>query len=234
VNAEEQRIEPQAPRDVSPTSPAPPAPDDVTEVARPPAPAGEPELASPPASAGESDVDADAAPAPGPPPDAAPSSGPPPQGPPVDDEADMRARADKANEYLALAQRTQADFENYRKRMLRDVRAAEARGMSRLAKELLPALDNLDRAVAALEGSEQEHHLADGIRLVTAELSAALQRTGIEGYAAKGERFDPVCHEAVAQTPVEGAEPGTIVEVLQAGYRLNDAILRPARVVVAG
>jgi molecular chaperone GrpE len=145
----------------------------------------------------------------------------------------MRERAAKADDYLALAQRTQADFENFRKRMTRDVRAAEARGMGRLARELLPALDNLDRAVAALEESDQEHHLFEGIRLVTADLSAALRRTGIEGYAAKGERFDPVCHEAVAQHPVDGAEPGTIVEVLQAGYRLNDAILRPARVIVA-
>jgi molecular chaperone GrpE len=192
------------------TSPAPPPPDDVEEVSRPPEPVP------------ESGIAADAAPEPMLVEDV-----------PVDDGADLRARADKADEYLALAQRTQADFENYRKRMLRDVRAAEARGMSRLAKEMLPALDNLDRAVAALEGSEGEHHLADGIRLVTAELSAALQRTGIEGYAAKGERFDPVFHEAVAQTPVEGAESGTIVEVLQAGYRLNDAVLRPARVVVA-
>ncbi len=149
-------------------------------------------------------------------------------------EAELRERARRADEYLALAQRTQADFENYRKRMVRDVRAAEARGMSRLAKELLPALDNLDRAVAALEAAEDEHHLTDGIRLVTTELAAALGRTGIEGYAAKGERFDPVCHEAVAQHKVEGTEAGTIIEVLQPGYRLHDAILRPARVIVAG
>jgi molecular chaperone GrpE len=106
--------------------------------------------------------------------------------------------------------------------------------MGRLAKELLPALDNLDRAVAALEAAEDEHHLTDGIRLVTTELTAALGRTGIEGYAAKGERFDPVHHEAVAQQPVEGAEPGTIVEVLQSGYRLYELVLRPARVIVAG
>jgi molecular chaperone GrpE len=118
--------------------------------------------------------------------------------------------------------------------MVRDVRAAEARGMGRLAKELLPALDNLDRAVAALEAAEDEHHLTDGIRLVTTELAAALGRTGIEGYAAKGERFDPVRHEAVAQVKAEGTEAGTIVEVLQPGYRLHDAILRPARVIVAG
>jgi molecular chaperone GrpE len=150
------------------------------------------------------------------------------------DEAALRERAAKADEYLALAQRTQADFENYRKRMTRDVKAAEARGMSRLARELLPALDNLERAVAALEAADEEHHMTAGIRLVIAELAAALGRTGIEGYAAKGEHFDPVYHEAVAQHAVEGTEPGTILEVLQAGYRLNDAVLRPARVIVAG
>jgi molecular chaperone GrpE len=150
------------------------------------------------------------------------------------DEVVLRERAAKADEYLALAQRTQADFENYRKRMTRDVKAAEARGTSRLARELLPALDNLERAVAALEAADEEHHMTAGIRLVIAELAAALGRTGIEGYAAKGEHFDPVYHEAVAQHAVEGTEPGTIVEVLQAGYRLNDSILRPARVIVAG
>jgi molecular chaperone GrpE len=149
-------------------------------------------------------------------------------------DAQLREQADKAADYLALAQRTQADFENYRKRMARDVRAAEARGIGRLARELLPALDNLQRAVAALEASDDTHDMADGIRLVTNDLSAALGRTGIESFAAKGERFDPVCHEAVAQHAVEGAEPGTIVEVLQTGYRLNDSILRPARVIVAG
>ena len=151
-------------------------------------------------------------------------------------DADLRERAAKADAYLALAQRTQADFENYRKRTTRDVRAAEARGMGRLARELLPALDNLDRALAAVEasGEDEEHHLTQGIRLVQSELSAALARTGIEGYFPKGERFDPEQHEAVAQHPVEGAEPGTIVEVLQSGYRLNDAVLRPARVIVAG
>jgi molecular chaperone GrpE len=148
--------------------------------------------------------------------------------------SDLDELARQRDDYLALAQRTQADFENYRKRMARDVKAAEARGTSRLARELLPALDNLERAVAALEAADEDHHMTDGIRLVISELTAALGRTGIEGYAAKGERFDPVCHEAVAQHAVEGTEPGTIVEVLQAGYRLNDSILRPARVIVSG
>jgi len=206
VATEEHRIEQEAPEG-DPIPPAPPAP-------APPAEKTPAQAAEPDASAKD---DAAAEPA-----------------EPELDEATLRERAGKADEYLALAQRTQADFENYRKRMARDVRAAEARGMSRLAKELLPALDNLERAVAALEAADEEHHMTDGIRLVTAELAGALGRTGIEGYAVKGERFDPVRHEAVAQHTVEGTEPGTIVEVLQAGYRLNDSILRPARVIVAG
>ena len=156
---------------------------------------------------------------------------------PTDEDtlAQLRERAAKADEYLDLAQRTKADFENFRKRMTRDVHAAEARGTGRLAKELLPALDNLERALAAVEAAEDdEHHLTEGLRLVQMELAAALQRSGIEGFVPKGERFDPVQHDAVAQQPFEGTDPGTVVEVLQAGYRLNGAILRPARVIVAG
>ena len=150
------------------------------------------------------------------------------------DEAELRERAGKADAYLDLAQRTQADFDNYRKRMMREVRAAEARGIGKLARELLPALDNLERAIAAVESSDPDHHLSKGVRLLSAELSAALGRAGIQGFSPDGEVFDPVQHEAVAQQPVEGAEPGTVVQVLQSGYRLNEAILRPARVIVAG
>lgn len=171
-----------------------------------------------------SDVDAD---------DARPEAGAAQDELDVEARADLHERAGKADAYLELAQRTQADFDNYRKRMTREVRAAEARGIGRLARELLPAIDNLERALAAVETAEPMHHLSEGIRLVTAELSAALGRTGIQGYDPKGERFDPVQHEAVAQQPVAGAEPGTVVEVLQPGYRLNEAILRPARVIVA-
>jgi molecular chaperone GrpE len=144
---------------------------------------------------------------------------------------ELREKAAQRDEYLAIAQRTQADFENYRKRMTREVSLAEGRGVSRLAKELLPALDNLDRAIAAAPAGQD--NLTEGFRLVHAELTAALARLGIEGYAPKGEPFDPNEHEAMAQHPVEGAASGTVVEVYQPGYRLNDTILRPARVVVA-
>jgi molecular chaperone GrpE len=150
---------------------------------------------------------------------------------------ELLARAGKADEYLALAQRTQADFENFRKRMARDVTAAEARGVGRLARELLPALDNLGRALAAAEaGGEHhtpEHHLTSGIKLVHDELLAALSRVGIEPFSPQGEPFDPQQHEAMAQQPVEGADPGTVVEVYQQGFRQDGVVLRPARVVVA-
>jgi molecular chaperone GrpE len=146
------------------------------------------------------------------------------------DVDELVARADKAEAYLALAQRTQADFENYRKRMAREAAVAEARGVARLAKELFPALDNLMLAVAAAEAHEG---LAEGFRLVEAELTAALARAGIEGFSPEGEPFDPNEHEAMSQREVEGAEPGTVVEVFQRGYRVNGTVLRPARVVVA-
>lgn len=157
----------------------------------------------------------------------------------VEDLDALVAKAGKADEYLALAQRTQADFENFRKRMTRDVAAAQVRGIGKLAKELLPALDNLDRALAAAEtpgdsGSGQpDHHLTAGIRLVHDELLAALTRVGIERFSPRGARFDPTEHEAMVQQPVEGAESGTVVEVYQSGYRLGGVVLRPARVVVA-
>jgi molecular chaperone GrpE len=156
----------------------------------------------------------------------------------VADLDELQAKARERDEFLALAQRTQADFENFRKRASREQGLAEARGVTRVVRELLPALDNLERALAAAEarvGGEgvSEHHLTEGIRLVQAELVAAMGRVGVEGYSPKGERFDPNVHEAMAQQPVEGAETGTIVEVFQSGYRIGESVIRPARVVVA-
>jgi molecular chaperone GrpE len=143
---------------------------------------------------------------------------------------ELVAIAAQRDEYLALAQRTQADFENYRKRVAKESAAAAERGVAKLAKELLPALDNLDRA---LEAADQEDPLLEGVRLVRAELSAALARVGVESFDPKGERFDPVHHEAMLSQPVEGAAGGTVVEVYQPGYRLNGTVIRPARVAVA-
>jgi len=147
--------------------------------------------------------------------------------------------AAQRDEYLALAQRTQADFENYRKRVARESSAAQERGMAALAKELLPALDNLDRALAdagkVAQTQGEDDPLLAGVRLVRSELAAALARMGIESFSPVGETFDPSLHEAVATADcsADGGQSGTVVEVYQAGYRLGDSVIRPARVVVA-
>jgi len=154
------------------------------------------------------------------------------------DLEELTAKAEKAQAYLELAQRTQADFENYRKRAARDAAAAQERGVVKLARELLPAVDNLDRALAAAQaasdGGNGAEMLASGIKLVYEDVLAALARVGIDRYSPEGEPFDPEQHEAVAQLPAEGVEAGKIVEVYQPGYRLGESVLRPARVVVAG
>lgn len=169
-----------------------------------------------------------------------PGDGPPLDAQQTDDAAavegdlgELVAVAAQRDEYLALAQRTQADFENYRKRVAREAAAAQDRGMAGLAKELLPALDNLDRALGAAASDDP---LLEGVRLVRAELAGALTRAGIDSYSPLGEDFDPSFHEAVATAPSgpDGAESGKVVEVYQDGYRLGESIIRPARVVVAG
>jgi molecular chaperone GrpE len=148
------------------------------------------------------------------------------------DAAELVKTAKQRDDYLALAQRTQADFENYRKRVAREAAAAQERGVCSLAKELLPALDNLDRAI---EHADHDDPLLQGVRLVRAELAAALARAGIESFSPAGEPFDPEVHEAVATAPQApgGVPSGTVVEVYQPGYRTGASILRPARVVVA-
>lgn len=143
----------------------------------------------------------------------------------------------KADEYLELAQRTQADFDNYRRRARQDVEAAGERGVARLAGELLGALDNFDHALAAVDERPDSEGLADvarGFGLIRDELLAGLSRCGVEAERPDGERFDPQFHEAIAHVPAEGAEPGTIVAVHQPGYRIGSTVIRAARVSVAG
>jgi molecular chaperone GrpE len=149
--------------------------------------------------------------------------------PPASQRAVAEAE-DERDKYLALAQRTQADFENYRKRMARESAAAVDRGVAKVAKELLPAIDHLEIALKAAEGHED---VVKGFAMVAEELRTALARAGIEAFSPHGEPFDPNEHEAMASQPSEEAESGTVIEVYQQGYRLNGAVLRPARVVVA-
>jgi len=159
--------------------------------------------------------------------------------------------ATQRDEYLALAQRTQADFENFRKRVAREAVQAKERGVAALAKELLPALDNLDRALAAAAagqtpaagrpepsqgdpgGADEDASLLRGVKLVREDLLAALARVGVRSFSPAGEPFDPELHEAMAKQPAPGVPSGSVAEVYQDGYRLGEQLIRPARVVVA-
>jgi molecular chaperone GrpE len=140
------------------------------------------------------------------------------------------------DEYLDLAKRTKADFENFRKRMTAEVQAAAVRGKVEMARGVVPVLDDLERALQAAgldpEG-DSEDGLAHGVILVFRGLRETLQRNGIEAVDPKGEKFDPNLHEVLSTMPADGTDSGVVVEVMQKGYRFGDQLVRPARVVVS-
>jgi molecular chaperone GrpE len=146
-------------------------------------------------------------------------------------EETVEELARERDEYLDSLRRLKAEFDNFRKRTARESAAQSARASEALVKELLPVLDDLERALVAAEEHE-EAKLEDGVRLVHRALADVLVRAGLAEIEADGA-FDPHVHEALLAQPVEGAEPGSVVEVIQKGYRLGDRVLRPARVVVA-
>ncbi len=140
---------------------------------------------------------------------------------------ELEAARDSA---IADLQRVAADFDNYRKRAARDHEALVARASEQLVKELLPVLDDLERALEAAQQHE-EAKLEEGVRLVHRELSHVLKKEGLTPVKTDG-KFDPHEHEALLTQPSD-AEEGAIVQVIQKGYRLGDRVLRPARVVVS-
>jgi molecular chaperone GrpE len=134
------------------------------------------------------------------------------------------------DDYLNDLQRVAAEFENYRKRVARDQESLAARAHERLVKELLPVLDDLERALEAA-AEHEEARLEEGVKLVQRELQEALAKEGLVEIETNG-RFDPHVHEALLSQPSDEDE-GSILEVLQKGYRLGDRVLRPARVVIS-
>jgi molecular chaperone GrpE len=129
--------------------------------------------------------------------------------------------------YLRLA----ADFDNYRKRTAREHAELTQRANERLLNELLPVLDDLERALEAA-AEHEEAKLEEGVRLVHRSLLSLVERHGLTEIATEGA-FDPHVHEALLAQPGEGAEEGSVLQVLQKGYRLGDKVIRPARVIVA-
>jgi molecular chaperone GrpE len=139
----------------------------------------------------------------------------------------------KRDEYLSLLQRTRADFENYQKRLQRDLAEERRFAHGNLARDLLPVLDNLQRALEAARKQGETGPLVQGVALVQSSLLDILNRSGITPINALDQPFDPNLHEVVMQVPRTDVTPGTVVQVLEPGYRLHHRVLRPAKVAVA-
>ncbi len=133
------------------------------------------------------------------------------------------------------ALRLQADFENFRKRGIRDREESQRYGHQNLVKDLLVTVDNLERAIEHGEGGDERSldGIVQGIELVHRELLAALAKYGVSAIEALREPFDPNLHEAVGQVPSDECSPNTVIEVLEKGYRIHDRMVRPARVIVS-
>ena len=151
------------------------------------------------------------------------------EAPALDDQ--LATLASERDEYLDLLQRVQADFENYRKRAAREQERLVAHAHERLVRELLPILDDLERALEAAERHE-EAQLVEGVKLVEQALRRALAKEGLAEIPTDGA-FDPHVHEAMLTKPGDGTEPGSVLEVVQRGYRVGDRVVRPAKVIVA-
>jgi len=143
----------------------------------------------------------------------------------IEQQEDAAAEVD--DRLLRLA----ADFENYKKRAARERQEYVAFANERLLKELLPILDDLERALDAAEQHE-EAQLEDGVRLVYRSLASLLERHGVQQIPTDG-KFDPHVHEALLAQPSENAETGAVIDVVQKGYKIGDRVVRPARVIVA-
>ncbi len=150
---------------------------------------------------------------------------------------------DERDQYLDLAQRTKADFDNYRKRMAAETTAARGKGKLDVAAGLIETVDNVERVLAAEEIDLETANAGSlptdapislqGIIVVYRDLLGTLKSAGVEGFDPSGESFDPTFHEALQAVPAEGVDPGIVLEVMQRGYRSGDAVIRPARVVVS-
>lgn len=153
-------------------------------------------------------------------------------------EAELKKLADERQEVNDKLARRTADFDNFRKRTERERTETYQRALGEVVRRLLPVLDNLQRALDAervveVKESEEFRHFLHGVELINRQLGGVLESLGVEVVPTVGERFDPHVHEAVATEETDAAEPDTVTQEMQRGYRLGDKLLRPAMVKVA-
>jgi molecular chaperone GrpE len=151
----------------------------------------------------------------------------------LEDLEALRTRAQQRDEYLDLLQRTRADFANYQKRNQKEREQERRYWNGPLVLDLLPALDNLERATEAAKQAGETGPLVQGVAMVQAQLLDILRRHGVTPIEAQHKPFDPNLHQAVMQQPAADQPPNTVVQVLERGYMIHDRVLRPARVAVS-
>jgi molecular chaperone GrpE len=155
----------------------------------------------------------------------------------LDDVEALRARAMAAererDDYKDKYLRSRADFDNYQKRTSRDLAQERRYAHSSLALELLPVLDNFERATEAARQAGEKGPLMQGVDLVRTQILDLLRRHGVTPIDAAGKPFDPNLHQAVMQKPTAGVPANTVVQVLEQGFMIHDRVLRPAKVVVS-
>ncbi len=155
----------------------------------------------------------------------------------MDDLEALRERTSaleqERDEFRSLLQRTRADFENYQKRTQRDLAQERRYWHAGLALDILPILDNFERAVIAAQQAGETGPLVQGVAMIQAQVLDAFKRHGITRIEAQGQPFDPNLHQAVMQQPSADHPPNTVLQVLEQGFMIHDRVLRPARVVVS-
>jgi molecular chaperone GrpE len=147
--------------------------------------------------------------------------------------AKLRKLAAERDQYLDMAQRTRAEFENYQKRNQKDRELERRYALTPLVLDILPALDNLDRAMQAAQQAGETGPLVQGVAMVQAQFMEQLKRHGVTRIDALGKEFDPNLHQAVMQQPTADYVPGTVMQVLEQGFMNQDRVLRPAKVIVS-
>lgn len=153
---------------------------------------------------------------------------------PVDEAAEVLAKAEaEAAEWRDKYLRLQAEFDNYRKRTLKEKMSLVESGGENVIKALLPVVDDVDRALAAMEKSDDVEALRGGVRLISQKFNEVMRQQGVSEIEAVGKEFDVDVHEAVARFPIDGKNSGEIIDVVQKGYKLGEKVIRYAKVVVA-
>jgi molecular chaperone GrpE len=146
---------------------------------------------------------------------------------------ELRKKATERDEFLGLLQHVRADFANYQKRVQKEMEGTRRYATQSFVTDLLPVVDNLERAVQAAGSGAGPNGLLDGIRLVHQQFQGILARHGVQPIAADGLAFDPSAHEAVLEQPSADKPARTILQVLEKGYTLHDRVIRPAKVIVS-